>query len=87
MIIAYFLLLQYSKRTEGKSNYINWRHSCKYEAFVIIKHYVVVIILGLISPSTRFIQKVPGLLPLLKYLVSDTNRSYMRRKMNIRPLI
>ena len=33
-------------------------------------------------PSTRFIQKVAGLLPLLEYLMSDTNRNYMLRKMN-----
>ena len=36
---------------------------------------------------TRFIQKVPGLLPLLKCLVLDPNKNYMWRKMNTRPLI
>ena len=36
---------------------------------------------------TRFIQNVPGLLPLLKCLVSDPNRNYMWRKMNTRPVI
>ena len=37
--------------------------------------------------STRFIQKVPGLLPLLKCRMSDPNRNYMWRKMNTRPVI
>ena len=37
--------------------------------------------------STRFIQKVPGLLPLLKCLVSDLNRNYMWSKMDTRPVI
>ena len=36
---------------------------------------------------TRFILKVPGLLTLLKCLVSDPNRNYMWRKMNTRPVI
>ena len=37
------------------------------------------------APSTSFIQKVPGLLPLLKWLVSITNKINMWRKMNIHP--
>ena len=36
---------------------------------------------------TRFIQKVSGLLPLIKCLVSDTGRNYMLRKMNTRPVV
>ena len=47
------------------------------------------ILFSLISilKCTRFIRKVPGLLPFLKCLVSDTNRKYMLRKMNTRPVI
>ena len=37
-------------------------------------------------PCTRFIQKNPGLLPLLKCFLSDTNRNCMWRKMNTRPI-
>ena len=39
------------------------------------------------NTTTRFIQKVPGLLPLLKCLMSDPNRNYMWRKTNNRPVI
>ena len=36
---------------------------------------------------TRFIQKVSGLLPLIKCLVSNTGRNYILRKMNTRPVV